>query len=598
MEEEVNTKKKGSKKPLIICLSIIIVLAIVAGVVCFLLIKSGKLNFSKKAKLQAGVDQLTESLIKPVDDIKSAAESGDLTVKVFNNISKDSPVSAKIDFSGKLDTVDIEGMSYSEQEIIDAVKDVLADSKISTELKYDGKGNVYVNGAATMDGNSVSGEVLYKDEELLFRIKDLAESWIKIPKEEIMEDIDMTKQNLEDLQEQMETIMKKSEELAKKTEIDTKTADEIQERYEKVLKDFLAGKEKDIEKSKDKVKVDGKEKSCQKLSVTLNEKDIKNLAKAYIKEFKNDSQLQGIVKNYITEYSNTLNEMAEELDTTTTTTEIEDLSEQWEELIDELDELEKAIDETDLNGFKVTLTVYATNTEVYRTDIKAGVKGVDVTLATTFGKSKTTTKISATGVGEIATLEIEDKENGAKYTVELADKMAAQMNVDKFKAELEYTISGTTQELAMNVDAGSYAKGSLKTTSTVKTNTDNEYVEEMTISADITSKVATIKGSLSSTMEIKVGDASMPSVSESDVIDSENKADQEKYTKEASKNLKDSSNAIRKFVLNSKLEKLYELATGDSLKEEFEDFIKEMETPSVTPTIIENTEPTPIEPAA
>ena len=139
MEEEVNTKKKGSKKPLIICLSIIIVLAIVAGVVCFLLIKSGKLNFSKKAKLQAGVDQLTESLIKPVDDIKSAAESGDLTVKVFNNISKDSPVSAKIDFSGKLDTVDIEGMSYSEQEIIDAVKDVLADSKISTELKYDGK---------------------------------------------------------------------------------------------------------------------------------------------------------------------------------------------------------------------------------------------------------------------------------------------------------------------------------------------------------------------------------------------------------------------------------------------------------------------------
>ena len=58
MEEEVNTKKKGSKKPLIICLSIIIVLAIVAGVVCFLLIKSGKLNFSKKASKSTGFSLL------------------------------------------------------------------------------------------------------------------------------------------------------------------------------------------------------------------------------------------------------------------------------------------------------------------------------------------------------------------------------------------------------------------------------------------------------------------------------------------------------------------------------------------------------------
>ena len=53
-------------------------------------------------------------------------------------------------------------------------------------------------------------------------------------------------------------------EISKSVQIDKKTQKEINEKYSKILKDYINEKSKDIKSEKGTVEVDGKEKKCTK----------------------------------------------------------------------------------------------------------------------------------------------------------------------------------------------------------------------------------------------------------------------------------------------------------------------------------------------
>lgn len=600
MEEENQTinneapKKKGSKKPLVVCLCIILILAVAAAGIIAYLVFSGKLNVSKKAKMQAGVEQLTESLIKPLNDITEAIETEDLTVKVLDNISADKPITIDSEISAKIDELEIPDLSTSNRETLKDVQAFLNGTTLKGTIAYDGKENVYLSGAAVVSDNEVSAEAMYKDEELLIRAKEASEKWLAVPKDELLEAMEIKESDIEEFKEEFEKILDESTKAIEEMEIDQKTSEEIQERYKKVLKDYVAKKEKDIKTEKTKVKVGGKEKSAQKLTLTLDEKDIKALAKNYVKTFKEDTQLQGIIKDSINSYSESLKslestELGEYYD------DLEDLNDEWDEFMDSLDEFSDEIDELSI-PVKVKLIVYATNTDVLRTDIVIDSESVSIKLQTTYETDdKSVTEISMKYGDEeikIGTLEIESTKEGGKIKLVGSEMMAKNLNVDNASAEISYKMTGSRQEMTISVDVGTYGKGTFTTESNVTTNTDSEYKGDGKLTVDIKSDYLdmSMKGSISYKVGIKT-DADFPSVSDSEKVDFNDEAAARAYLQGVATELKKSDNKIRKFVMTDNVNRIVKNISGSSAVELLDETIKELEsslnqTVTPTPTVI------------
>ena len=601
-EQNVNTTpKKGSKKPLIICLSIILILAIAAAVIVFILIKSGKLNIGKKAKIQAGVDQLIESVSKPIDDIYDSLEKGDLSIKVANNISLDKKMSITGEVSGKIDTFEVDGMSSSEREVVSAIKDLLTGSNFKFDLEYDGDKDVYFKSEGTVDGNSVSGELGYIDDELVMRSKDASEKWVTMTKKDLIAQSDLKEsdfEEMENLKKQLSTIFEKSKEASESMKIDEKTSKEIKDRYNKVLKDFISKKEKDIEKEKAKVKVGGKDKSCDKLTLTLKTEDLKKLAKNYVNTFKDDKQVQEIIKKGMKDYIDQMTSMAEELgdEYALDTSEIKDVTKELDDIFSRTDEVIEAIDSFGYD-IEVKIIVYATSTDILRTDLSFEFAGVKVIAATTFEEDKSVTKVSyksGSQSADVATLEISGTDGEGKIKFELDETIAAATGMDALSGEISYKITDSSEEVSVKFDAGDLGKGTFEVKSNVNTNTDTEFNGDFQYNVDVEVEDVKIKGSLNSKIGIKVDSASIPTIESSKKVKATNNDEINAFGKEVAEELKKSDNAIRKFVLNPKLESIYDVITGgDSLKEDFEDLIEEMENPSTMPDVIENVQTEP-----
>ena len=588
MEEENKTefnaapKKKGSKKPLIICLCIILVLAIVAVIVGIVLMKSGKLNLSKKAKLNAGVDQLTESFIKPVDDISKAIESNDLNVKVFNNISKGDAIAVDTEVSASIDNIEISGMSSSDVKIIDAVKEFLNSASIGFNAQYDGKQKVYANANLSMDGNNISAEGIYDGEKAAFRSKELNEKWLAISKRDLLKQMNITESDIEEVKRVLERAIEGSNELINSVQIDQKTADEIEKRYKDVLKDFINSKEKSIKEEKTKIKVDGKEKSCQKLTLSLDEDDLKKLLKDYISTFQKDSQTQGIIRNYMESLNKYMNDMSSQMGTSSYMGDMEDMIGQWDDLLKELDTISSEIDNISFDG-KIKLTVYGTNTEVYKTEIAVEYSGATFKLNTTYTDNKSVTEISANQGSQeinIGTLEIESNNGSGRIKFEASSMISSLAKMDKFIVECSYKISGNSEEVNLNFDMGSkIGSGSISAISNVNKNEDKAYEGDSTITLDVNlADEVKLKGSVKAKVGIKVGSESIPTVANSDTVDMNNSTDVQKYSNDAQTKAQD---LIKKFADNKALNNLFEASSGRTLKE----LIEELEEQTVTPSI-------------
>lgn len=532
---ETPKPKKGgvAKKIIIAVVALIVIAAIVIGV----LFATGILdiNLSKKSKMVAGVEKIGERLSNTVDDLSgNAKDSSTSTIKIYNNLNKDSEVELSGEISANVDSFDVSSSTAKvDKSTVKTVLDIINSSKLGATVKYDGKEKVAASLNGKIDNVELSGEVVYDGEKVAVRSEEINPKWLSISKEDIEEMMESEGVDFEQIESMINKMTDQMIEIAKSLEIDEKTQKEIAERYNNVLKDFINKKSKDIESEKDKVKVDGKSKNCEKLTLELDGDDVKDLLIEYVDTFKSDKKLQEIVKNLTRTSIETYYEYASIDD------EKPDIDEIWDEAISELDELKDEIKDLDLD-IKVVLTVYATNTDVYRTDISIFVENMEIILESTFNKEDTVIDVAMKSSGikvDVATITIKSEKNSASVKVETAEGIEDYLG-EKMYLEIVCKNDDKKTELTISADLGKNGKASIALVSNVDKNEDNEYAAETSLNFDIDIEdVITTKGSLNIKSNIKVGNVSIPSISEAETVDANDQEAVAEYMTEAQTNI-------------------------------------------------------------
>lgn len=532
-EEKKETKIKQPKKAVKI-ISIIIAIIAVIAIVIGILAATGKinLNFSKKSKMVSGIEKLSEAYTKPFDELSKNAEKNNLDIKLFDNLEKGSAIEASTEISANVDKLEVDGLTSSEKSTVKSVVDLINKSKIATNIRYDGKESAYIKLNGKLDSVEVSGEALYDGSQAALRSEQISSKWITISEDDLKDLADENGLDLDDLKETISESINQFSEISKSVQIDEKTQKEINEKYSKILKDYVNEKSKDIKSEKGTVEVDGKEKKCTKLTLKLNEKDIKKLAKNYLDAFAKDDQLKEILTSAAQSYADVMKSSGE-------TSSAEEITNAVDELYNNIDKIKEEIDNADFSA-NIKLVVYSSNTNVYRTDIILDVEDTEVSLETTFNKEDTTTTISVNAQGisaEIATIKLKEEKNGASLKIEVSKfvkEQLGQKSSDDISLEIKYTTEKSKAEVSLAVNAGSYGSGTASISSDIEKNEDKEYAGNTTISVDVDAPdYLTAKMSMNMTSNIKIGGVSIPKVSSSESIDIKDEEGLQQYQEDA-----------------------------------------------------------------
>ncbi len=532
-DEKKETKIKQPKKAVKI-ISIIIAIIAVIAIVIGILAATGKinLNFSKKSKMVSGIEKLSEAYTKPFDELSKNAEKNNLDIKLFDNLEKGSAIEASTEISANVDKLEVDGLTSSEKSTVKSVVDLINKSKIATNIRYDGKESAYIKLNGKLDSVEVSGEALYDGSQAALRSEQISSKWITISEDDLKDLADENGLDLDDLKETISESINQFSEISKSVQIDEKTQKEINEKYSKILKDYVNEKSKDIKSEKGTVEVDGKEKKCTKLTLKLNEKDIKKLAKNYLDAFAKDDQLKEILTSAAQSYADVMKSSGE-------TSSAEEITNAVDELYNNIDKIKEEIDNADFSA-NIKLVVYSSNTNVYRTDIILDVEDTEVSLETTFNKEDTTTTISVNAQGisaEIATIKLKEEKNGASLKIEVSKfvkEQLGQKSSDDISLEIKYTTEKSKAEVSLAVNAGSYGSGTASISSDIEKNEDKEYAGNTTISVDVDAPdYLTAKMSMNMTSNIKIGGVSIPKVSSSESIDIKDEEGLQQYQEDA-----------------------------------------------------------------
>lgn len=562
---ETPKPKKGgvAKKIIIAVVALIVIAAIVIGV----LLATGVLdvNLSKKSKMVAGVEKIGERLSNTMDDLSgNAKDSSTSTIKIFNNLNKDSEVEFSGEVSAKVDSFDVDSNVASvDKSTVETILDIINSSKIGMNIKYDGREKAAASINGKIDNVELSGEVVYDGEQVAVRSEEISPKWIAISKEDIEEMIESEGVDFEQIEEMINKMTDQMVETAKSLEVDEKTQEEIAERYEKVLKDFIDKKSKDIESEKDKVTVDGKSKNCEKLTLELDGDDVKDLLIEYVDTFKSDKKLQEIIRKALSAYSDAFSDVyyqtKKTVESNSTSLPGDDIDPQFDNILDELldniDEVKEEIKDLDLD-VKIVLTVYATNTDVYRTDVSILVDKMEIRFETTFNKEDTIIDVAMKSSGikvDVATITIKSEKNSASIKVETADGIEEYLG-EKMSVEISCKNDEKKTELNISADLGKTGKASISLVSNINKNEDNEYAGETVLNFDIDIENAvTTKGNLNITSNMKLGNVSIQSIPASETVDAKDEAAVEAYMTEAQTNIVELMDKV------SKIEGLSEL---------------------------------------
>ena len=532
-EEKKETKIKQPKKAVKI-ISIIIAIIAVIAIVIGILAATGKinLNFSKKSKMVSGIEKLSEAYTKPFDELSKNAEKNNLDIKLFDNLEKGSAIEASTEISANVDKLEVDGLTSSEKSTVKSVVDLINKSKIATNIRYDGKESAYIKLNGKLDSVEVSGEALYDGSQAALWSEQISSKWITISEDDLKDLADENGLDLDDLKETISESINQFSEISKSVQIDEKTQKEINEKYSKILKDYVNEKSKDIKSEKGTVEVDGKEKKCTKLTLKLNEKDIKKLAKNYLDTFAKDDQLKEILTSAAQSYADVMKSSGE-------TSTAKEITNAVDELYNNIDKIKEEIDNADFSA-NIKLVVYSSNTNVYRTDIILDVEDTEVSLETTFNKEDTTTTISVNTQGisaEIATIKLKEEKNGASLKIEVSKfvkEQLGQKSSDDISLEIKYTTEKSKAEISLAVNAGSYGSGTVSISSDIEKNEDKEYADNTTISVDVDAPdYLTAKMSMNMTSNIKIGGVSIPKVSSSESIDIKDEEGLQQYQEDA-----------------------------------------------------------------
>lgn len=534
MEEEKKETKIKQPKKVVKIISIIIAIIAVIAIVIGILAATGKinLNFSKKSKMVSGIEKLSEAYTRPFDELSQNAEKNNLDIKLFDNLEKDSAIEASTEISANVDKLEVDGLTSSEKSTVKSVVDLINKSKIATNIRYDGKESAYIKLNGKLDSVEVSGEALYDGSQAALRSEQISSKWITISEDDLKDLADENGLDLDDLKDTISESINQFSEISKSVQIDEKTQKEINEKYSKILKDYINEKSKDIKSEKGTVEVDGKEKKCTKLTLKLNEKDIKKLAKNYLDAFAKDDQLKEILTSAAQSYADVMKSSGE-------TSTAKEITNAVDELYNNIDKIKEEIDNADFSA-NIKLVVYSSNTNVYRTDIILDVEDTEVNLETTFNKEDTTTTISVNAQGisaEIATIKLKEEKNGASLKIEVSKfikEQLGQKSSDDISLEIKYTTEKSKAEISLAVNAGSYGSGTVSISSDIEKNEDKEYANNTTISVDVDAPdYLTAKMSMNMTSNIKIGGVSIPKVSSSESIDIKDEEGLQQYQEEA-----------------------------------------------------------------
>ncbi len=561
-----NPNKKGVKAKYIIIavLAVILIAAIVIGI----LLATGVIEFnvSKKSKMVAGVEKLSESIAEPLESFKNSEDSA---VKILNNLSKDSGIAISEEISANVDNLEIKGQSSSEKKQMNSILELINNSKIGFDVRYDGNEKAYAALNAKIDDIDLSGEVVYDGDQGGIRSETINSKWLKLSKEDIEKILEEQDLDIDEIKESVSEIMETFAEVAKTVEVDEKTQKEFKERYEKILKDFVNEKSKEIKSEKDKVSVNGKSKSCERLTLTLEEKDIKELLNKYIETLKNDKDFKDILDKVVNTYAN----VAEEALTTM------DSKDLLEMLNSTLDNAKEEIEKLEFNG-KLVITVYASNTDVYKTDISIEIEETTVTVESTFNDEETVIEISAKSSGvslDIAKVTIKANDNNSSIKIETASGLEDVLRQKMF-IEISNKNEKANNEMKITIDAGNYGDGNITFNMNNNKNEEKEYEANAKIDIDIDiPSIFTAKGNIDLKLNMKVNDISIPSISSSNSIDANNQEQVSEY-------MKDSEEKINKLI-----EKASENEILKSLIEDFSNgMLQEIGTKNNTDNDIEN----------
>lgn len=576
---ETSKPKKGgvAKKIIIAVVALIVIAAIVIGI----LLATGVLdvNLSKKSKMVAGVEKIGERISNTMDDLSgSAKDSSTPTIKIFNNLNKDSEVEFSGEVSAKVDSFDVDSSVASvDKSTVETILDIINSSKIGMNIKYDGREKAAASINGKVDNVELSGEVVYDGEQVAVRSEEINSKWIAISKEDIEDMIESEGVDFEQIKETINKMTDQMIETAKSLEVDEKTQEEIAERYEKVLKDFIDKKSKDIEAEKDKVTVDGKSKNCEKLTLELDGDDVKDLLIEYVDTFKSDKKLQEIIRKSLSAYSDAFSDVyyqtKKTVESNSTSLPENDIDPQFDNILDELldniDELKAEIKDLDLD-IKVVLTVYATNTDVYRTDVSVLVDNMEIRLETTFNKEDTIIDVAMKSSGikvDVATITIKSEKNSASMKVETAEGIEDYLG-QKMSFEMVCKNDDKKTELNISADLGKTGKASISLVSNINKNEDNEYASETVLNFDIDIENAvTTKGNLNIKTNIKTGNVSIPSIPASETVDAKDQTAVEAYMTEAQTNIVELMDKISKIEGLSDLIDMSELLENPSTPE-------------------------------
>lgn len=534
------------KKIVIAIVAVIIIAAIAIGI----LLATGvwDVNLSKKSKMSAGVEKLGESFTGPFKNLLEQTEENGTELKVLNNYESNSAFEVSTELSTKIDKLEIEDSS-TDQSDIDDIVDLLNQTKVKLTAKYDGDKSAYVKVDGKVEDAELSGEAVYDGSQLGIRSETINSKWLTLSEKDIEDMLKQEGVSLDEIKEMITTGMESANKASESLDIDEKTQEEISERYGKVFKDFIDSKSKDIESKKDKVEVNGKERSCKKLTLELDDDDLKELLKEYVKTFKDDEQLKGILQDTM----DTFAEMATDLD--------EDSAEELKNAVDEIynnvDEINDAIDELEFDG-SLKLIVYATSTKVYRTDIVLETEDVDVKIETTFNKETTDINIAAKSQGismDIAKITLTEKENGINLKATPSSALADQLGLD-FSFEMDYVQEKSKSEASIKVNAGEYGSGIVTIKSEIAKNDDKEYEDTTTLSIDVNiPDYIVAKMDLIAKSNIKIGDASIPTIPTKESVNMKDQTAVQSYLTESQEKIND---LVKKFEDIEVLESLIE----------------------------------------
>lgn len=511
MEEELNKQnpevnsepkmpKKSKKKFIIIGIAVVLVLVIAAII---FLVCTGKVNFTKKSKLFSAISKAEETFTAPLDALLE-----DNTTEISNNLEgKDIEYSAEI--TGSIDS--FEGTMVNSElsaEEVELLKSLVNGAKINLDFKVDPKDKAFegsVKGSIANLLNEVQADVSYNNNAISVSLPTFSDKKLAVFGDSVQgteyAELAQVFQVIESTD--FESIIS----AISKSGFTDEEIKHFEDTYDGLLKEQIDSDM--IETKSGEIKVDGKDKKCTEVTVTLDSKDVQKIIEAYVDAFDSDDEGKDIIVEKASALTGIISQFSGQ----------EISKDQMKEAIDQsVKQIKDSIDTIDLGEKEIVITAYSSVFKTYGLELAVEEGDNSASILFTFGKDDTDISIEYMGK-EVATGKLIDNK----------DTKSLQLSIDESdaKATLEMGVnlkSDTESEIFAKVNAEQYGQslGAVDVSANVNVtkNEATEYAADTTMKFNLEipnqAKMAfTVKVKES----LKTADVNIPEINRTNAID-------------------------------------------------------------------------------